>query len=122
MKIVIDYSFTTLNEYIRIERGNKFKANDIKCRETGIVKYFCVGKKVMSYPCKLIFTWHVKNKRKDLDNIAFAKKSIIDGLVKAGTLENDNLNKIQALEDKVIFDTKEYVEVVIEDLGEQNDG
>jgi Holliday junction resolvase RusA-like endonuclease len=116
MLIKIDYAFTTLNEYIKIERENKFAANSVKCRETDVVKHFCKGKKWMSYPCKITFTWHVKDKRKDLDNVAFAKKFILDGLVKAGVLKNDNLNHIIAFEDKVIFDKKEYVELEINEV------
>lgn len=113
MKIVIDHQFPTLNEYIEAERSNKFAGANIKSRETGLVKYFCIGKKQIAYPTKIIFTWHLKNKRKDLDNVAYAKKFILDGLVRAGTLKNDNLNHIIGFEDKVIFDKKEYVELEI---------
>ena len=120
MKIVIDFKFTTLNEYIKIERSpNKWgyiKANNVKSEQTDIIKYFCKGKTWMSYPCKIKFTWHVKDKRKDLDNIAFAKKFILDGLVKAGTLKNDNLNHITGFSDEVVFDDKEYVELEISEV------
>jgi Holliday junction resolvase RusA-like endonuclease len=116
MNIVIDYQFVSLNEYINIERGNKFAAADIKSKETNAVKMLCIGKKWHRYPCKIKFIWHVVSKKKDLDNIAFAKKFILDGLVKAGTLKNDNLNHILAFEDKVVFDKKEYVELEIEQI------
>jgi len=116
MLIKIDYAFTTLNEYINVERGNKYAAADIKSKETNVAKMSCIGKQWYQYPCKITFTWHLKDKRKDLDNVAFAKKFILDGLVKAGVLENDNLTKIQAFEDKVVFDKKEYVEVEISEV------
>ena len=116
MKIVIDHQFPTLNEYIKIERGNKYAAADVKSRETAVVKHFCIGKRQMAYPIKITFIWHLINRRKDLDNVAFAKKFILDGLVKAGVLKNDNLNHIIAFEDKVIFDKKEYVELEIEQI------
>lgn len=76
---------------------------------------FCLNKKWYKYPCRITFVWHLKNKRKDLDNVAFAKKFILDGLVKAGTLKNDNLNNVIEFRDKVEFDKKEYVEVIIEE-------
>jgi Holliday junction resolvase RusA-like endonuclease len=116
MLIKIDYAFTTLNEYINVERGNKYAAADIKSKETNVAKMSCIGKQWYQYPCKITFTWHLKDKRKDLDNVAFAKKFILDGLVKAGVLKNDNLNHIIAFEDKVIFDKKEYVEVEISEV------
>lgn len=117
MKIKIDYQFTTLNEYINAERTNKFKASAIKKKETDIIRNFVTGNKVDKYPIKITFYWHLKDKRKDLDNIAFAKKFILDGLVKYGVLKNDGLNYIQGLKDIPIFDTKqEYVEIEIKEV------
>jgi Holliday junction resolvase RusA-like endonuclease len=119
MKIVIDHKFITLNEYIEKERipyKGRYIANDIKSKETGLIKYFCKGMIQMTYPVRITFIWHINSKRQDLDNIGFAKKFILDGLVKAGTLKNDNLNHIQGLEDKVIFDNKECVEIEISEV------
>lgn len=117
--IKIDYKFTTLNEYINAERGNKYKANKIKQRETDVIKHFVIGKKkITTYPIKITFIWHLTHKRYDLDNVAFAKKFILDGLVKAEILKNDNLTCIQELEDKFIHDDKEFVELIIEEVEE----
>ena len=106
----IDYCFTTLNEYIKAERGNKFAAANIKKKETEVARVHFLSK-ICKTPCKLKFIWHVKNKRKDLDNITFAKKFILDGMVKANAIENDNLNHIVGFIDEVIFDGNDYVEI-----------
>lgn len=42
----------------------------------------------------LDITWYCKNKRKDKDNIAAGIKFILDGLVKAGTIENDGWKQV----------------------------
>lgn len=116
MKITIDYKFVSLNEYIQAERGNKFAAANIKSKETKAVEYYAVGMKWLKFPCKVIFTWHLSNKRKDLDNTSFARKFILDGLVKAEVIPDDNLKHIQGLEDRIIFDERDYVEVEFEEM------
>ncbi len=40
------------------------------------------------------FIWFEKSKRRDLDNIAAAKKFILDALVSAGIIENDGWKNV----------------------------
>lgn len=49
--------------------------------------------------CEVVFIWHEKNKRRDPDNFSVGKKFILDGLVKAGILENDGWDNITRLTD-----------------------
>ena len=63
----------------------------------------------------LKFMWYMKDKRKDPDNFVFAKKHIIDGLVKAGVIPNDGWNEIASFSDSWAVDKKNpRVEVEIE--------
>ncbi len=39
---------------------------------------------------RMIFRWYEEDKRRDIDNIAFAKKFILDALVKTGILPDDS--------------------------------
>lgn len=114
MKIKIDYKFTDLNTYINAERGNKYGGAAIKKGETEAATWYFKGKKIQT-PCKLIFTWHTKNRRKDPDNIAFASKFIIDGMVAANAIPNDNLNHVQAISHRFKVDGSEWVEVEVEE-------
>ena len=50
-------------------------------------------------PIKIHFTWVEGNKRRDLDNCAFAKKFILDAMVKYGKLKDDNRNYVYAFTD-----------------------
>lgn len=54
---------------------------------------------VIDEPVFIQFTWHESNSRRDPDNIIFAKKFILDGLVTSGKLENDNQKWIAGFED-----------------------
>jgi Holliday junction resolvase RusA-like endonuclease len=107
----IEGQFTSLNAYIRSERGNKYKANQLKQQNTSLVKYQVLGKKIET-PCKLRFIWHVANRRTDPDNVAFAKKFVIDGLVQANVIPEDSMKYIIGFEDEFIVSKKVGVEVI----------
>ena len=108
--ITIKGSFISLNEYINAERSNKYKAAKIKKEETERAYWHFFNKpKIEKYPVKIEFTWFVRGKRKDPDNISFAKKFILDGMVKAGYIENDNLSKITGFTDSFSLSDEELV-------------
>ena len=74
MKIIIDYKFESLNDYIGKCRTNIYVANKLKQKETQLsMLAFAQIPKIEKYPIKLIFTWHMKSKIADLDG-RFAKK------------------------------------------------
>ena len=66
-------------------------------------------------PIKIHFHWIEGNKKRDLDNIAFAKKFILDSMVKIGKLKDDNRKYVTAFTDtfghgkttKVILEVEE---------------
>lgn len=113
----IDYKFPTLNEYINAERTNRYIAHNIKKQATRAVELICRKETpVEIYPVRIVFKWHIWNRSNDLDNTAFARKCILDGLQKAGILKNDNLTCIIELRD-VFVRSKEFgVEVIIEEV------
>jgi len=109
--IRLDYKYTTLNEYIAKERGNRYAAAKIKRDETYITTLMLKGVEPIKTPCGLRFYWHRKHKRHDLDNVSFGAKAILDSMVKVGILPNDNLTRITRIEHVAIFGDKEYVEI-----------
>ena len=72
--IYLEYPFTFLNEYINKERRNKYAAAKIKKDTTFALTMMLKGTPKIETPAKLLFIWHVKSKRRDLDNCGFAKK------------------------------------------------
>lgn len=65
-------------------------------------------------PIKIHFTWVESNKKRDLDNICFAKKFILDALVKSGKLKDDNRNNVYAFTDSFEYDLKGQNKVILE--------
>ena len=115
MKIFIDYMPPNWNQYINAERANKHKANNIKQEEKRIAKLFARGKKYTGkYPIELILRPYFNAFRQDLDN--FRYKGLLDGLVTAGVIENDNLRHIQKITLEPIFTDKIGVEIEIKEL------
>ena len=81
---------TSLNKYIRAERGNRYVAAKIKKAETEIVAWLAKSQlKPVEKINKITFIWQHKNKKKDMDNVEFCQKWIWDGLVMAGIIPND---------------------------------
>ena len=115
MKIKIHYMPPNWNDYINAERTNKYIASKIKQDEKRIMMYLCKGTKYEgSYPVEISFKPHYLAYRQDLDN--FRYKGILDGLVSAGVLKNDNLKCIQKIVIEPIFDDAECVEIEIKEL------
>ena len=108
----IEGKFITLNKYINTFNKNRFAANKIKQDMTNLVYWQCIGKPKIVTPTKLKFTWRIKNKRTDPDNIAFCKKWVCDGMVKAQIIPDDTFKHIKGFVDEFIVSDKEGVEVV----------
>lgn len=102
--------FPTLNEYIDCERGSTIAAAAMKKKCTEQVKEQCLLQQIHPVNGKvdLLFEWH-SSTRHDPDNVAFAKKFILDGLQLAGVLENDNRKFIGTMADEIIQDDEDYV-------------
>jgi len=97
-KIQIFTELPSLNEYIDIERKNKFAASLIKKRKTAAVAAEISTQKCIIDPHGLYdlkIEWYFKDKRKDPDNVYFAVKFILDGAVNNGLLKNDGQKNIR---------------------------
>jgi len=108
----IKHDFVTLNEYINKERANRFAAASIKKKETKVSELFFKGMK-FDTPCIIEFIWHMRSARLDPDNVAFAKKFILDGMIKAEAIQNDNFKNIKGFIDNFTVDDKIGVEINI---------
>jgi len=101
MKIIIPGALPNLNDYISACRGNKYSAAKMKNQAEHIV-IMCAKKckaKPVKRPVFVTFRWVEKNKLRDKDNIAFAKKFIFDGLIKAGVLQSDGWRYVTGFKD-----------------------
>lgn len=63
----------------------------------------------------LHFRWIEPNRQRDLDNVCFAKKFILDALVKNGVIETDGWRGVSGFTDEFGVDAENpRIEVVIE--------
>lgn len=58
----------------------------------------------INQPVSLVFSWYEPNKKRDKDNIAFAKKFILDSLVKSRILQGDGWKYVDGFSDKFYVD------------------
>lgn len=112
MKYTIDMKLPSLNDYIRWCRGNKFLAAKKKTEIEEEIGLHLTKMPKWSKPIKIHFRWIEGTKRRDLDNIAFAKKFILDAMVKYGKLRDDNRKNVYAFIDS--FEYGEKTKVILE--------
>lgn len=67
-------------------------------------------------PIKIHFIWVEENKRRDLDNVCFAKKFILDSMVKTGKLKDDNRNFVKGFRDDFEYGKSSKVILEIEEI------
>ena len=120
---IIDEKMPSLNEYINICRKNKYCAAKFKSYiETLICKYINKYKKnkllrPVEYKCTIHFTWHENTQKRDVDNIQFGQKFILDAMQKAGIIKNDSRKYVGQTYHTILNDSdKTYVEVEIREV------
>jgi len=104
-----------------VKRHWKFYAG-AKRHWTGVTVAECVAQRLrpVTPPAVLEFVWFT-NGRKDPDNIRIASKMIIDGLVKASILPEDNQKIIKGFTDTFHKDKNDpRVEVTIRSIKEDD--
>lgn len=98
-RVEINMKFPTLNEYIDANRTHRQHGAKMKRDlETGI-SYFVKRMRKINRPVEIHFRWIETSRRRDPDNIAFAKKFILDTMVKCGKLPDDGWEWVRGFSD-----------------------
>lgn len=113
MRVEIPMKLPSLNDYVRICRENKYKAAKFKRNIEDDISLFIQRLPRFENPVEIHFHWIEGTKRRDYDNIAFAKKFILDALVKCGKLKDDNRKCVTAFTDSFSYgdETKVILEI-----------
>lgn len=115
IKIRLDLEYPSLNEYIQAERSNRFKGAKLKKDYTEATQMMVARYRgAVKSKADIHFEWHT-SRRVDPDNLDFARKFILDGLVRVGVLIDDNQKYIGRLSSEVVKDKQGYVIVVIKE-------
>jgi len=107
IKIVIPGELMDLNKFINHNRSNRFSGNKAKRDETERVAWEVkrtYRDMITKYPVHIEYNWYSKDNRIDIDNVAFAKKFVNDGLVEGGLLQNDSRKFISGFSDFFYID------------------
>lgn len=110
--IEIPYKFPSFNEYVNECRRNKYAGNKMKKEIEHDIIYFINKLPQYTKPIQIHFHWIEGNKKRDLDNVCFAKKFILDSMVKAGKLKDDNRNCVTGFIDT--FEYEKETKVILE--------
>ncbi|MEE0477944.1 MAG: hypothetical protein UDK32_08755 [Adlercreutzia sp.] len=113
--MVIEGRMPSLNDYVRAVNANRFKGNAMKQECTSLAAWAAKAARMPRFarPVTVRFTWVEGNRRRDIDNVAFAKKFVLDGLVQAGVIGNDTPQYVTGFEDRFAYDGR-HPRIIVE--------
>ena len=108
----INMKLPSLNDYVALCRENRYKSASFKKKIERDIGLFI--RVLPRYDCPVVvhFHWIEQNMRRDADNIAFAKKFILDSLVKHGKLVDDSRRYVVGFTDS--FESGGETKVIIQ--------
>lgn len=121
--LVIEGQLDNLNDYTKACRAYKMAGAQMKKRNERIISAY-IQQQLKDFKidgtAELHFRWYEPNRKRDLDNICFAKKFILDALVSSGVLIADGWRGVAGFTDTFFVD-KEFprIEVDIMKVGEK---
>ena len=119
MKFSINAKLPSLNDYINACRHNRYAGAKFKKDIESLIGLY-ITKAVKDGELKPIkgsfileFEWHEKYKRRDPDNVATAKKYILDALQTYGIIENDSPKYVKGFTDSFIYGAAEDKVIIL---------
>jgi len=113
----IPFRLPSLNDYVDECRTNRFKGAKGK-KDTEHAIMWVLPRCKVECPVFFEFTWYEQKKNRDKDNVAFAKKYILDSMQKSGMLPNDNNKYVLGFQDRFVYGDGDKVKVVVRVGGE----
>ncbi len=111
--LYFDIKLLTLNEYILLERTNKFISANKKKQLTHKVKNICksqvIGNVKFSDVYDVRIDWHRTDNRHDSDNVFFGVKFLLDGMVQENIIPNDSRKHIRNIFNFIHKSNKEHI-------------
>lgn len=115
----IDMKLPGLNEYVQACRSSAYEGSKMKRETEEEIGYFINRLPRFTRPVFIQFRWIEKDMRRDADNIAFAKKFILDALVKFGKLKDDSRKYVTGFSDTVEVGKTTKVVITIEEVEDE---
>lgn len=113
----IPFTLPGCNEYIEACRRHYQIGARMKKETEEQIMWALKGRlRKRTRPVRIKYLWIEKDRRRDVDNVAFGKKFINDALVKLGVLIDDSQRWVVETQDKVTTGNKPGVVIIIEDI------
>lgn len=113
--LTIPYKFPSLNEYTNACRKNAYAGANMKKKVQNSIGYFINQLPVFENPIKIKFTWYEGNRKRDPDNVIFAKKFILDAMIECGKIKNDGRKQIKSFRESIVTGDEWKVVMEIEE-------
>lgn len=114
IRFTIPGRFPGLNEYTARNRSTPYAGARMKRACTGAAAEAATGHGRIEGPYSLRVTWYERDRRRDVDNIEYGVKFILDGMVHAGTVGGDSQEYVRRIEHEVRVDkTNPRIEVEV---------
>ena len=99
----IDLKLAGLNEFIHASGVSVGYKNKIKQETQKRIAEFISDMPEYTEPIGIKFTWYSSSDKRDLDNISFAKKFILDEMKELGKIVDDSPKYVQWFTDDIVF-------------------
>lgn len=119
-QITIPGRLPGLNEYTAACRSKSwYKGSKMKQDAEEVIKNCLFGAISLKKQVHIEFKWYEPNSKRDKDNIAFAKKFILDALVSRQIIPGDGWKHIEGFTDSFYIDADNpRIEVIITEVSE----
>lgn len=112
-RVEIPFRLPSCNTYINECRRNKYAGAKMKAETEEMICFYLQKIPHIDKPIQIHFHWVEENKRRDLDGICFAKKFILDAMVKSNIINDDNRKCVTAFRDTFSYDKESKVILTI---------
>lgn len=118
-QFTIEGRLPSLNEYTRACRSHWSRGAKLKQQVEAeimwqITQARLAGKLApVTEPVLISLEWHERNRRRDIDNVTFGVKFILDALQRMDILISDDSRHVVGIHHDVIHDGKSYIVVTI---------
>ena len=115
-RVEIPMKLPSLNTYINECRKNRFAGAKFKNDLERDISFFLGSLPEIEKPVKIAFEWVEEKRKRDIDNLSFSKKFILDAMVKKGVISNDNVKCVTAFTDTFSYGKEAKVIMEIEEI------